>query len=520
MRIPFPVRFPMWGACLFALVLMVVQLIQGTAPFFALCSFTFIMVATATFNLAGGFSRPSGSYIFFFSTLTLIVGLCTKAVLGEAADSNLLVPHTTILVYLVGICAMYCSVFVSRKLVPRKGILQDLVTDKNLQNATVGCLVMGIVVQIIVTIVPKTSGSFISALVQINRFYPMAMILGVIHQVRKSGGTRSINLPVLLAGAAILYLGILGFSKEAMFTPVACWLATVACQNYKLSRVQVVGLAASLTFMFVYLVPYSQYGRDYEVLEDNLESHVKASLYLLSNLDMVRAEYKASRDYEVSEKRGYFNVDVGFLSRLEMVSVDDQLIELTERTGPYGIEPLIQGFQNLVPHFLWHNKPTVTSGNSYAHEIGGIIGDDDDDTGISFSAVGEGYHLAKWGGDLDSRTPSLDHAVHPLRFVMRRRSPGAVGSACRRLLLSYGSRGNAGRHNLHNGLCGIWACRDCSLGGLRYADSRLSHQRPGAHNCCSKCPTGGQRSLAFRHSATDRCGAVSPGLPYTGCQHE
>jgi len=390
----------MWGACLFALVLMVVQLMQGTAPFFALCSFAFILVSTAAFNLAGGFSRPSGSYIFFFSTLTLIVGLCTKAVLGEAADSNLLVPHTTISVYLVGICAMYCSVFVSRKLVPRKGILQDLVTDKNLQNATVGCLVMGIFVQIIVTIVPKTSGSVISALVQINRFYPMAMILGVIHQVRKSGGTRSINLPVLVAGAALLYLGIIGFSKEGMFTPVACWLATIACQNYKLSRVQVVGLAAGLTFMFVYLVPYSQYGRDYEILEDSLESHVKASLYLLSNLDMVREEYKASRDFEVSEKRGYFNVDVGFLNRLEMVSVDDELIELTERTGSHGIYPLIQGFQNLVPHFLWNNKPTVTTGNAYAHEVGGIIGDNDDDTGISFSAMGEGYHLAKWMGIL------------------------------------------------------------------------------------------------------------------------
>ena len=358
------------------------------------------MVATATFNLAGGFSRPSGSYVFFFSTLALIVGLCAKAALGEAADSNLLVPRTTISVYLAGICAMYGAVFVSRKLTPRTGLLQNLVTDKNLQNATVGCLVMGIFVQIIISLVPKTNGSFISALIQINRFYPMAMILGVIHQIRKSGGTRSINLPVFVAGAAILYTGIIGFSKEGMFTPIACWLAAVACQNYKMSRIQLAGITATLAFMIVYLVPYSQYGRDYEVLEDNLQSHVKASLYLLSNLDMVRAEYKAQSEYTVSEKHGYFNVDVGFLDRLQMISPDDELIDVTERTGPHGIEPLIQGFQNLVPHFLWPNKPTVTTGNAYAHEIGGIVADTDDETGISFSAVGEGYHLAKWLGIL------------------------------------------------------------------------------------------------------------------------
>jgi len=53
-----------------------------------------------------------------------------------------------------------------------------------------------------------------------------------------------------------------------------------------------------------------------------------------------------------------------------------------------------------VPHFLWPNKPTVTTGNAYAHEIGGIVADTDDETGISFSAVGEGYHLAKWLGIL------------------------------------------------------------------------------------------------------------------------
>ncbi|MBS1798344.1 MAG: hypothetical protein JSS95_00820 [Acidobacteria bacterium] len=365
-----------------------------------MCSFAFILAATATFNLAGGFSRTSGAYVFFFSTLTLILGLCTKAVIGEAADSNLLVPQKTISLYLGSMLAMYGAVFAARRLTPPKAILQNLVTEKNMQNATVGCLVAGIIVQIVMIFAPKTAGSFLSALAQINRFFPMAIILGVVHQIRKSGGRSSINLPVLIAAANIFYIGILGFSKEGMFTPIACWMAAVSCQNYKLSRTQLIGIVAVFVGMFVYLVPYAQYGRSFVNPEDGIAVRFKTAAGLLSNLSTVREEYKATLDPETEQKHGYFNSDVGFFDRLQMISIDDSLIELTDRLGPHGLSPIAEGFQNLVPHFLWPNKPRVTGGNSYAHEIGGIVGDDDDTTGISFSAVGEAYHLARWFGIL------------------------------------------------------------------------------------------------------------------------
>jgi hypothetical protein len=391
----------MWGACLFATVLLVVQLTQGTSPYFALCCFGFMMVSAATFNLAGGFSRTSGAYVFFFSTLTLILGLCTKAILGEAADSNLLAPQKTISVYFGGILAMYCAVFAARKFTPRKAILQDLVTDKNMQNATVGCMMAGFIIQITLALVPKTNGSFLSALSQINRFFPMAIILGVIHQIRKSGGKSSINLPVLFAGANILYLGLVGFSKEGIFTPLACWLAAVSCQNYKLSRTQIAAISVTVALMFVYLVPYAQFGRNLQGPEDTVISRIETVAGLLSNLDMVREEYKATIATDILEQQhGYFNKDVGFFDRLQMISMDDSLIELTDRLGPHGISPLIEDLENLVPHFLWANKPAVTGGNSYAHEVGGIVTESDDTTGISFSAMGEGYHLAKWIGIL------------------------------------------------------------------------------------------------------------------------
>lgn len=397
MRLPFPVRVPFRGACIFASLLLVVQLLEGTAPLFALCSFLFILVATAAFNLAGGFSRTSGAYVFAYSMLAVIVGLCVKAIVGEPADSNLLAPQLTILIFLGGICSMYVAVFISRKLTPRKGILQDLVNDNNLQNATAGCVVMGLATHTLLLFAPRTSGSFTTALAQVDRFLPMAIILGTIHQIRKSGGTRSVNLAVLLSGGTIFYTGLVGFSKEGMFAPLVCWVVAACSQNYRISRTQAVCVIAGLALMFTFLVPYSQIGRNYKPTEETHMAHIETSIALLSRLGEVRQEYQAVES-ERAEGRGYFNVEVGFFDRLQMISTDDELIHTTVQSGPFGPLPLILGFQNLVPHFIWPDKPIPIGGNFYAHQIGGILPEEDETTGISFSPMGEAYHLMEWTG--------------------------------------------------------------------------------------------------------------------------
>ena len=65
----------------FAVLLCVAQLLQGTPVEISLCCFLFILIADFTFNLAGGFSRASGGYVFFYAILGVIVGIFWKAVL-------------------------------------------------------------------------------------------------------------------------------------------------------------------------------------------------------------------------------------------------------------------------------------------------------------------------------------------------------------------------------------------------------------------------------------------------------
>jgi hypothetical protein len=403
-RIPYPERISLWHALSFAAVLSGVQLFEGTAPLFTLCSFLFIIIATIAFNVAGGLTRPSGAYVFFYALLAVIVGLCWKAILGEPADSHLLAPLLTMQVFLGGITAMLGAVFVSRRLTSKRALLGNLVTNENIQNATVGCMVTGLVVTFILLFSQgqsgqaQSGGSVLSALSQLNRFLPMAIILGVIYQIRKSGGTSSVNIPVLVSGVAIFILGLIGFSKEGLFTPFLCWAVAAGSMRYRLNLYQIIGGIFVVFFMQQFLVPYAQYGRNFRSETGSITDNVDTAINLLSNLEETRqrAEQSIHDAYE-AKAQGYYNTPQGLLDRFQMLSADDMLIDGTERHGNFGYSPIVMGFANLVPRVFWPNKPSINFGNLYAHELGGLA-EDDFTTGISFSPSGEGYHIDRWMG--------------------------------------------------------------------------------------------------------------------------
>ena len=385
----------------FAAVLVLLEQVQGTSKLFSMLAFLFVLVAGVTFNLAGGLTRASGGYVFFYSLLGVIIGLVTKAVLGERADSNLLQPIATMEVFLGGICAMLVAVYVSRRLTRRRAFLQNAVPPEKMQDATLGCLLTGSTLYVFGSLLPIGGGSLLSALNQLNRFMQLAIILGVTHQIRKSGGTRSVNGPALVASVIIfVMIGILGFSKEAMLTPVLCWFVAAGAQRYRVTVPQVAGAAVAVAVLFYYLVPYSQDGRNYRSESGSVRQNAHTALALLSNIGVVRDRYEETSRYEASlGSTGYFNRPQGILDRLQMISVDDKLIDVTERGAVFGLTPVAVDFENLIPHFLWPDKPTPFFGNVFAHEVGGLDVDDTT-TGVSFTASGEAYHLDKWAGVL------------------------------------------------------------------------------------------------------------------------
>lgn len=393
-------------AVIFAVLLCTAQLLQGTPAPFSLYCFVFIVITTVAFNLAGGFTRPSGGYVFSYAVLAVVLGLFWKAFLGEPADSNLRIPLLTIQACVGGMIAMLGAVYISRKLTFRPAFLENILAGKDLRSAAVGCMIVGIAMWAVLLLVPYKSGSLLSALGQMNQFLPVAMILAVIYQIRKSGGTSSMNGIAWVSGVIIFCLGLYGYSKQVMFTPPLCWLAAAASQRYRVSRYQLAGFVLLLGVMNYYMIPYSQYGRAFAVNDPDMtkiemfQANVDVSLDFLSDLGGVREKYEQMAVAERSDTApAYFDTPQGFLDRLQMLSMDDAIIDETERNGTFGFSPILIDFENLIPHFLWPGKPTIHFGNLYAHELG-MLNDEDITTGISFSPIGEGFHLGRWVGIL------------------------------------------------------------------------------------------------------------------------
>ena len=399
MRLPFPERIPLFYVFVFAALLCTAQLLEGTPALFSLFSFLFIFISAITFNLAGGVTRLSGSYVLAFSLLGVIIGLTWKAILGEPADSHLDVPILTMGIYVGSICAMLAAVYISRKLTTKRALLGTLLKPANEQNATMGCIITGIAIIALDTAIPHSPGSFLSGLHQVDHFLPIAIILGVKHRIKKSGGTQSIDVPILLAITILFIIGVNGFTKEGMLEPLLCWLVAASSMRYRVSGFQILFGGLVVLLFFYYLVPYSQYGRIFasESSPDNLATSVS----LLSNPENTRSQYLQSSEEQAAEGIAeYFDKPQGFFDRLQMISIDDRLNNLTNNGHVFGLYPVWADFENTVPHFIWKSKPRIWWQTMFAQEIGGLLPVEDTTTGISFTPAAVGFHLAGWTGVL------------------------------------------------------------------------------------------------------------------------
>ena len=399
MRIPFPERVPLNRVAIFAGVLFAVQRFQGTPLYFSVGCVAFILIAAFAFNAAGGLTRSSGAYVFFYSTLVVIVGLCYKAYLGEPADSNLLDPQTDILAYVGSITAMLAAVLLSRRLSRKTGLMQNLLKESGMYRASVGCIVFGLFGFSILALLGEEGTKIVTALNQLNQLFPVAIIIGVIYEIRRTHGARSINLPTAFA-IVFMFInsGLFSFSKQGMLLPLVCWALPVCAMRYRLTALQGCSCIFAFFIIFHYLTPYADYGRNFRSEDQTFTQHIDLSVRLLEDPEDTRQKYL---DATGGGGGGYYNTPQGFWNRLQFISVDDGLINVTDHGHVFGLWPVKAVFLNAIPHVIWPNKPDLNLGNNYMHEINGQpLDEGDTTTGISFSATGEAYHWAKWIGIL------------------------------------------------------------------------------------------------------------------------
>jgi hypothetical protein len=378
-----------------------VQQIQHTGLFFSMLYFGFVILSVMAFNLAEGFSRLTGAYTFWYSTLIVIVGVTYKAVLGEPADTNLLSPLLDMSLYTTSMAMLFLVTLLNRKMDFRsRGIGGGFSTGElNYSAAGLGCIIIALAIYFSVDLFGMGPGSITSALNQVNVFGPLGLILVTIGAVKDSGGRRSTNMISIFAFMYFEYQGLSSYSKQQMLTPMVCWAVGVFYGRLRVRFVHIVAVALLALLSFNFISPLSA-SRD---LAENMtsEQHLALAWYYVWHL----AELKQhAKDVAIPEDAGlahYYDHPQGSLiERLSMLPPDDELITFTVRGHYEGMEPIFQYFGNLLPHFLNPNKVVTFSGNFYAHEMGAGLAADDTSTGISYSPVAEAFHCEGWGGIL------------------------------------------------------------------------------------------------------------------------
>ena len=396
MRVPIPQRFPARSVAVFATILFAGQQMQGTDFFFSILNVIYLFLWAAAFNAAGGIEYTSGAFIFFNGLFTVVLGMAAKVVMWQAGNRNLLNPRSTMICYCLSMAGMWLAATVSSGLRLKRPLLKDFPSLRAMKQASIACLILGVIFVFAFTGGSSAGNGFSSAANQLNRFPFMAILLAVTYEVRRSGGKRSINWVGATAIAFTTVLGIIYFTKEGMLIGPTAWFLAAMLNRFSFTRTQIIGSILGFSFLVYYLVPYSQYVRLFNT--NNRAQNIAVSIKYLSDLNETRHLYLATLDdYDLAEEEHLFDQRVGFLDRLIIFAPDDALIHYTNQGNVYGLLPTYAYNVNIIPHFIWKNKPDANFGNLYGHELG-IVSEEDFTTGVSFSAAADYYHEAKWLG--------------------------------------------------------------------------------------------------------------------------
>ena len=400
MRIAIPTRLQPKYVILFIAIVFVGQELEGTDIVFALLTALFNGLWAAAFNISGGLDYPSGAFIFGNGLFSVVIGLSAKVLLFEPGERNLLSPIKTMLCYTVGMGMMLLVCFLVRALRPQRALIRGPESLLMMKYASIACLCVAILQTIVSGVAINESGSLLSAIHQISGFGEMAVLLATTYEIRRTNGTRSVNWVTAASIGMGIFYGIVYFGKTSLLLGTLAWAVAASIQGYNFKKTTLIGLSLAGVFMVYYLVPYSQYVRTKGSETGSLRENLLVAGEYLSDLNRTRSLYLESASGGSSLQGPHlYDKEEGFLDRLVIVAMDDALIHHTDQGNVFGLTPTWAEIANLVPHFIWKDKPLLNVGNAYAHELD-LLPDDDDSTGVAFSIASDVYHQATWLGIL------------------------------------------------------------------------------------------------------------------------
>ena len=403
MRLPYPTRININHVMIAAVLLLFAQLLDGTDPVFAFLACLTMVFSAMAFNVLGGLATTSGAFVFFLAIPTFIILLFLKVFTWEPTNRHFEQPMITITATAIGWAGILAAAGLSRRFSSRRNFVHFTTRDlENLKNTSAGLLVIGLFSQILLTNYNTGgTGTIWTALNQLNIFIPMATILATYYEICISRGTRSMNWIVIVSIFYVAGFGFIAASKQGMYTPFLSYFLVCAALEYRFRPLQVMAMLAWLAFAIGFLFPWAQYARA-STRQSTLTGTVEATINLLKNPATIPAMYSwysdsLKKNEDINQVSLCYDHPHGILDRESLICQDDRLIQLTQHTGPVGFSYLVDGFEMVVPHFLWPGRVTLSLGNIYGRETD-EASQEDFTTAVAFAPIGDAYRELGWSG--------------------------------------------------------------------------------------------------------------------------
>ena len=220
--------------------------------------------------------------------------------------------------------------------------------------------------------------------------------------------------------------------------PFFSYFLVCAALEYRFRPLQVMAMVAWLAFAIGFLFPWAQYARA-STRQSTLTGTVEATINLLKNPATIPAMYSwysdsLKKNEDINQVSLCYDHPHGLLDRESLICQDDRLIQLTQHTGPVGFSYLVDGFEMVVPHFLWPSRVTLSLGNIYGRETD-EASQEDFTTAVAFAPIGDAYRELGlvWHCGGDANFVFLHLYLFEWRLRRRPRKPMGprVGRLCR-----------------------------------------------------------------------------------------
>jgi hypothetical protein len=397
MRIPFPKSIPLRPLLVFLSLVLLIQLIEGTDPEFAVLMLMAQVAAAVAFNRLGGMTHMAGAFCAFAILPNVTIPELTHLLFGQPGDYKLVHPLET-----AGVCALfYLCVMISALVVSSISHPQPLfdripfsLLEMRIVSGIASVLATAILAASLASNEPAENGSFLAAAHQLfPALVAISVMLSTYVRLKSTDGRSAMNWYVATLLVLAEIPGILGASKEGMLTPIFCWLIVVAAFGHRFSRAGTLLLFGFATVIWVVVYPFSQ----------NARFPVREAETLSAKVDMIVLYFRDPSQFpdvnEESDGSGGFGTassKIGIINRVSTLNSIDMLIGGDRSFGFTPIERYAPVLYTVIPHAIWPDKPTAISTNELGHKAGFPMADDDTTTGIAIGTPALFFDLGGW----------------------------------------------------------------------------------------------------------------------------